>query len=261
MKAPGTVPSGAEWDAELNQISEDTGITIARLGIAFHLVTLFEEYGPPSCLLETREQNGKWIYVFNSRSCLDKNWLEEVMAYIESTLTKHMLSADRIAIKCFDDLVDFNCLYADNISSEILKVVENTVIPVLHKLSFKEHEYFAIVTWNGNIVVGKGEERNVMLPKIPHVFFGHTHPDEVCTPSPADLENMLDALSSGAIIEAIVSRFCSFIVRLRRPLNANEYDKFFMLVERYKHDRIDVDELLLELGKIDSIEVQVKIGH
>lgn len=261
MKAPGTVPSGAEWDAELSQIFGNSGVIVARLGIAFHLATLLGEYTPSTCLLEVEEQNNKWVYVFYAKNCPDKSWLEEVTAYIESTLTKHLLSTDRIVVKCFDNPIGSSCLHADSISIKMLEVVENNIMPILHKLSFKNNEYFVVVTWDGNIAVGRGGERNVILPKIPHVFFGHTHPNEVCMPSPTDLENMLDALCSGAIIEVVVSRLCSFVIRLRRPLNASEYDKFFMLVEQYKRGRINIDRLLSELDKIDSIEVQVKIGH
>lgn len=261
MKAPGTNPSGVEWDAELNQVLGNTGSVVAKLGIAFHLVTLFEEYEPPSCLMEMGEQNGKWLYDLYAKKCPDKSWLEEIMAYIESTLTKRMLSANKIGVRCLDDVVRSECLYADDISYKMFKIIEGIMIPVLHRLSFKDHEYFAIITWSGDVVVGRGEEKRVMLPRVPHVFFGHTHPDEICIPSPTDLESMLDALSNGAIIEVVVSRLCSFIVRLRRPLNINEYDELLMLVEQYKQGRIDVNDLLLELSKIDSIEVQTKIGH
>jgi len=261
MKAPGSSPNGVEWDAELNQMLRDMGTTIAKLGIAFHLVTLFEEYEHTSCLLEIREQDGKWIYDFCAKKCPNKSLLEEIMAYIELTLTKRMLSTNKISIKCIDESISFKCFYADDISYEMFKIVENTVIPILHKLSFRDYEYFVIITWSGDVVVGKGEEERVMLPSIPHVFFGHTHPNETCIPSPADLESILDALSNGAIIEAVVSRLCSFIVRLKRPLNINEYDEFLKLVEWYKHGRIDIEDLLLKLGKIDSIEVQTKIGH
>lgn len=261
MRAPGTKPSSVEWDAELSQALGNLGGVIAKLGVAFHLVTLFEEYGQPSCLLRVEEQSGKWLYDLYAKKCLDKSWLEEIIAYIESTLTKRMLPASKISVRCLDDAVNSECLYADDISYKMLKIIESVVIPILYKLSFKNYEYFAMVTWSGDIVIGRGERERVMLPSVPHVFFGHTHPNETCIPSPTDLESILDALSSGAIVEAVVSRLCSFIVRLKRPLNIDEYDELTMLVEQYKHGRVDANELLLELSKIDSIEVQAKIGH
>jgi hypothetical protein len=108
------------------------------------------------------------------------------------------------------------------ITLHLLEQLRYSLLDCLRRLSLSGREYFYLAGWNGEYAIGAGDEYSITLPSVPGVVFAHTHPG-LCYPSGRDLSSFADFLSSGGLIEAIVSPACSMALYLEEPLAEDDY--------------------------------------
>jgi len=85
-------------------------------------------------------------------------------------------------------------------------------------------EFFLLLTWRGQVLLGEGEEKRISLPLVRGVIFAHTHPSGTCMPSYNDVISFQDFFGEGGLVEFIISKRC-YLVAYTESLLEDDYWK------------------------------------
>ncbi|MGC9148230.1 MAG: hypothetical protein ACP5GI_02135 [Sulfolobales archaeon] len=164
----------------------------------------------------------------------------------------------------YDSHYSFAYYSEDLIMNRILRYITHEIIDdfreslksFIHNAFDKEIEYLFILHRKGEWLILEGEKYRINIPRINDVIASiHTHPTSSCIPSRADLESMIDLLTSGGVLFGIVSRTCLFTAELINFINEytyerlmrllNNYDDFIQFLKRASGDVIRIGEDLI----------------
>ncbi len=230
-----------------------TSSAIACLGIAFHLLSYYEEDCGHHAEVKVDADEGAITIVDLSGCCSDS-----IDAFRRSFGKIIGVPYRECEIDCSSDTASQGYRYRElsrNMTAMFLSKFRST----LTNLAVTGYEYFFIIGWNGEMAYGRGEETRIHLPLIPGVIMAHTHPSPLCYPSGHDLRSAAEFFLSSGLVEVIVSTSCVSVMRLVEPLREDDYWRLIDLSNKVKKIK-EYEEYIValnELSKLSSIVFEV----
>ncbi len=231
----------------------------ACLGIAFHALSAYNEEAEHEAkiLINECEPMRRINLVISDALGCSSEGLKTSLAVI-NTITRPIRLPVKLSCQTSDKGYENETLYTlDKASRSIVNYMLRGVGGKLKQLlNHNTHEYFLILSWNGEVFLGRGEETSIHLPLVKGVAFIHTHPKDYCFPSHQDLVSALDFFAEGGIIEMIASNTCLLIMRLITPLSENDYwslQEISKCVARARKFE-DYNRCLQSLWKLETID-------
>ncbi len=121
-----------------------------------------------------------------------------------------------------------------HISQEIINDFKENFRSFIYETYETEIEYLFILSRSGDWLILEGDIHRVSIPRINDVIASiHTHPASSCIPSRADLETMIDLLTSGGVLFGVVSRSCLLSAELTNFISEFTYEKLMYFLNNY----------------------------
>jgi len=114
-------------------------------------------------------------------------------------------------------------------------------------------EYILLYLSDSRLVYLEGERFHVSIPSIQSsVVSLHTHPEQSCMLSHADVESALDSLVSGGIMAGAVTTKCAVVLRRRNLVTEEDFIELKKLASFLRRKKLDyrlVQTRIYELNK------------
>ncbi|MCE4606078.1 MAG: hypothetical protein F7B59_01935 [Desulfurococcales archaeon] len=114
-------------------------------------------------------------------------------------------------------------------------------------------EYMLLYLSDSRLVYLEGERFHVSIPFVQSsVASLHTHPEQSCMLSHADVESALDSLVSGAIVAGAVTTKCAVVLRRRNLVTEEDFIELKKLASFLRRKKLDyrlVQTRIYELNK------------